>query len=41
MYRASGKMMPDDGLKQLEGFDAIFFGAVGAPERAVRIGSTA
>ena len=32
MYRASGKMMPDDGLKQLEGFDAIFFGAVGAPD---------
>jgi tartrate dehydrogenase/decarboxylase/D-malate dehydrogenase len=32
MYRATGKMMPDDGLKQLEGFDAIFFGAVGAPD---------
>jgi tartrate dehydrogenase/decarboxylase/D-malate dehydrogenase len=25
-------MMPEDGLKQLEGFDAIFFGAVGAPD---------
>ena len=32
MYRASGKMMPDDGLRQLEGCDAIFFGAVGAPD---------
>jgi tartrate dehydrogenase/decarboxylase/D-malate dehydrogenase len=32
MYRATGKMMPDDGLRQLEGFDAIFFGAVGAPD---------
>ena len=32
MYRSTGKMMPDDGLKQLEGFDAIFFGAVGAPD---------
>ena len=31
-YRATGKMMPDDGLKQLQGFDAIFFGAVGAPD---------
>ncbi len=32
MYRRTGKMMPDNGLKQLEGFDAIFFGAVGAPD---------
>ena len=32
MYRASGRMMPEDGLRQLEGFDAIFFGAVGAPD---------
>src|SRR5690349_14911059 len=32
MYRRTGKMMPDDGLKQLEGVDAIFFGAVGAPD---------
>lgn len=28
-YRRTGQMMPDDGLKQLEGFDAIYFGAVG------------
>lgn len=32
MYRTTGRMMPDDGLKQLEGFDAILFGAVGAPD---------
>jgi tartrate dehydrogenase/decarboxylase/D-malate dehydrogenase len=32
MYRRTGKMMPDDGLTALEGFDAIFFGAVGAPD---------
>ncbi|MBL6078817.1 tartrate dehydrogenase [Belnapia sp. T18] len=32
MYRASSRMMPEDGLRQLEGFDAIFFGAVGAPD---------
>ena len=32
MYRATGKMMPENGLAQLEGFDAIFFGAVGAPD---------
>ena len=25
-------MMPEDGLEQLEGFDAIYFGAVGAPD---------
>ena len=31
-YRRTGRMMPEDGLKQLEGFDAIFFGAVGAPD---------
>ncbi|HEY4254433.1 MAG TPA: tartrate dehydrogenase [Roseomonas sp.] len=28
-YRASGRMMPEDGLDTLTGFDAIFFGAVG------------
>lgn len=27
-----GKMMPDDGLKQLKGYNAIYFGAVGSPE---------
>ncbi len=32
MYRATGRMMPADGLRQLEGFDAILFGAVGAPD---------
>jgi tartrate dehydrogenase/decarboxylase/D-malate dehydrogenase len=30
-YVATGKMMPDDGLAQLRGFDAIFLGAVGHP----------
>jgi tartrate dehydrogenase/decarboxylase/D-malate dehydrogenase len=28
-YRATGKMMPEDGLTTLKPFDAIFFGAVG------------
>ena len=32
MYRRTGRMMPEDGLAQLEGFDAILFGAVGAPD---------
>jgi tartrate dehydrogenase/decarboxylase / D-malate dehydrogenase len=31
-YRKHGKMMPDDGLARLKGFDAIYFGAVGAPD---------
>ena len=31
-WRAHGRMMPDDGLDQLRGFDAIYFGAVGAPD---------
>ncbi|MEL7092148.1 MAG: tartrate dehydrogenase [Pseudomonadota bacterium] len=31
-YRRHGVMMPDDGLDQLKPFDAIFFGAVGAPD---------
>lgn len=30
-YRATCRMMPEDGLKTLEGFDAIYFGAVGDP----------
>ena len=30
-YVQTGKMMPDDGLKQLRLFDAIFLGAVGHP----------
>ena len=28
-YRETGRMMPEDGLEALKGFDAIFFGAVG------------
>ena len=28
-YRATGRMMPEDGLETLKRFDAIFFGAVG------------
>jgi tartrate dehydrogenase/decarboxylase/D-malate dehydrogenase len=32
LYRATGKMMPDDGLEQLKAADAIYFGAVGAPD---------
>jgi tartrate dehydrogenase/decarboxylase/D-malate dehydrogenase len=31
-YREHGRYMPDDGLQQLEDFDAIYFGAVGAPD---------
>ncbi len=31
-YRAHGRMMPADGLEQLKPFDAIYFGAVGAPD---------
>jgi tartrate dehydrogenase/decarboxylase/D-malate dehydrogenase len=31
-YRATGRMMPEDGLDTLKGFDAIYFGAVGDPE---------
>ncbi len=31
-YRATGRMMPEEGLDTLRGFDAIFFGAVGDPE---------
>ncbi|WP_380178532.1 tartrate dehydrogenase [Kalamiella sp. sgz302252] len=30
-YLQHGVMMPEDGLKTLKAFDAIFFGAVGAP----------
>jgi tartrate dehydrogenase/decarboxylase / D-malate dehydrogenase len=30
-YRRKGRMMPEDGLAQLSGFDAIYFGAVGDP----------
>nr|WP_304528568.1 tartrate dehydrogenase [Pseudorhodobacter sp. MZDSW-24AT] len=31
-YRKTGAMMPEDGTAQLKAFDAIFFGAVGAPD---------
>jgi len=31
-YKKHGQMMPADGLDQLKPFDAIFFGAVGAPD---------
>lgn len=31
-YRKHGVMMPADGLKTLKKFDAIYFGAVGAPD---------
>jgi len=31
-YRKTGRMMPEDGLRQLEKFDAIFLGAVGHPD---------
>ncbi len=31
-YRRHGAMMPGDGLDQLRPFDAIYFGAVGAPD---------
>ena len=31
-YKKHGVMMPEDGPKQLRPFDAIYFGAVGAPD---------
>jgi len=31
-YKAHGVMMPEDGLDRLRAFDAIYFGAVGAPD---------
>ncbi|MBB4956168.1 isocitrate/isopropylmalate dehydrogenase [Agrobacterium vitis] len=31
-YKKHGVMMPADGLEQLKTFDAIYFGAVGAPD---------
>jgi len=31
-YRRHGRMMPEDGLERLQGFDAIYFGAVGDRE---------
>ncbi len=31
-YRATGRMMPHDGREQIKDHDAIYFGAVGAPD---------
>jgi tartrate dehydrogenase/decarboxylase / D-malate dehydrogenase len=31
-WRATGRMMPEDGLERLRPFDAIYFGAVGDPD---------
>jgi tartrate dehydrogenase/decarboxylase/D-malate dehydrogenase len=31
-WRQTGALMPEDGAEQLKAFDAIFFGAVGAPD---------
>jgi tartrate dehydrogenase/decarboxylase/D-malate dehydrogenase len=31
-YKRTGLMMPEDGREQIKGHDAIFFGAVGAPD---------
>ena len=31
-YKRTGALMPGDGIETLKGFDAIFFGAVGAPD---------
>jgi tartrate dehydrogenase/decarboxylase/D-malate dehydrogenase len=31
-YKKHGEMMPSDGAQQLKSFDAIYFGAVGAPD---------
>ncbi len=31
VYARTGQMMPDDGIEQLSGFDAIYLGAVGYP----------
>ena len=31
-YRRHGRLMPEDGLARLKSFDAIYFGAVGAPD---------
>jgi tartrate dehydrogenase/decarboxylase / D-malate dehydrogenase len=31
-YKKTGALMPEDGPQQLKAFDAIFFGAVGAPD---------
>ncbi|MFK9842623.1 isocitrate/isopropylmalate family dehydrogenase, partial [Escherichia coli] len=31
-YKKQGVMMPEEGLNTLKAFDAIYFGAVGAPD---------
>lgn len=33
-YKQTGLLMPEDGIEQLKNFDAILFGAVGAPDVA-------
>lgn len=35
-YKKHGKYLPDDGLETLKKFDAILFGAVGAPGMKIR-----
>ena len=37
LYKSTGRLMPEDGAEQLKRFDAIFFGAVGAPDVADHI----
>ncbi|BBI63128.1 hypothetical protein HSBAA_44340 [Vreelandella sulfidaeris] len=32
-YLEHGKMLPDDWFEQLKGFDALFYGAVGWPDK--------
>ena len=36
-YARTGRMMPEDGLTRLAGFDAIYLGAIGAPSVPDRI----
>ena len=36
-YVNTGKMMPEDGIRQLRPFDAIFLGAVGHPDVPVNV----
>ncbi len=31
LYQKTGRMMPEDGIEQIKGFDAIYLGAVGFP----------
>jgi isocitrate/isopropylmalate dehydrogenase len=36
-YREHGRYLPDDALDQMKKFDAILFGAVGAPGRRISL----